>query len=152
MEQLDRTDIKLIKLLQENARYSLKYLAEKVELSTPAVSSRIEKLQNSGVIKGYSARIDQYKLGFNITAFINLEVPPTGKPDFYQYIDTCPNVLECNCVTGSYSMLIKVAFRTTMELDGFIGFLQKRFGTTNTLIVFSTAVDPRGVDPELADQ
>jgi Lrp/AsnC family leucine-responsive transcriptional regulator len=152
MEQLDSTDIKLLKLLQENARYSLKYLAEKVELSTPAVSSRIEKLQNTGVIKGYSVTIDQYKLGFNITAFINLEVPPTGKPDFYQYIETCSNVLECNCVTGSYSMLIKVAFKTTMELDGFIGFLQKSFGVTNTQIVFSTAVEPRGVDPDLSEQ
>ncbi len=149
---MDSTDIKLLKLLQENARYSLKYLAEKVELSTPAVSSRIEKLQNTGVIKGYSVTIDQYKLGFNITAFINLEVPPTGKPDFYQYIETCSNVLECNCVTGSYSMLIKVAFKTTMELDGFIGFLQKSFGVTNTQIVFSTAVEPRGVDPDLSEQ
>lgn len=150
MEQLDQIDIKLIKLLQENARYSLKSLAEKVNLSTPAVSWRIEKLQDLGIIQGYTAIIDQFKLGFNITAFINLEVPPTGKEVFYSFIETCPNVLECNCVTGNYSMLIKVAFKTTMELDGFIGVLQKKFGVTNTLIVFSTAVKPRGVDPSLS--
>ena len=125
MEHLDKTDIQLIKLLQENARYSLKMLSEKVNLSTPAVSTRIDKLQTMGIIKGYTAIVDQLKLGFIITAFINLEVPPKGKPEFYEYIETCPNVLECNCVTGNYSMLIKVAFKNTIELDTFIGILQK---------------------------
>lgn len=76
MDKLDRTDIKLIKLLQDNARYSLKYLAEQVCLSTPAVSSRIDKLEKNGYIKGYTAVIDRNALGFSITAFINLEVPP----------------------------------------------------------------------------
>ena len=52
LDKLDRTDIKLIKLLQDNARYSLKYLAEQVCLSTPAVSSRIDKLEKNGYIKG----------------------------------------------------------------------------------------------------
>ena len=151
MEQLDKTDIQLIKLLQENARYSLKLLSEKVNLSTPAVSTRIDKLQSMGIIKGYTAIVDQLKLGFIITAFINLEVAPKGKPEFYEYIETCPNVLECNCVTGNYSMLIKVAFRNTIELDSFIGILQKKFGVTNTLLVFSTAVEPRGVDPTLTE-
>ena len=56
-----------------------------------------------------------------------------------------PNVLECNCVTGEYSMLMKVAFQSTMDLDIFIGQLQK-FGKTSTQIVFSTQVGPRGVD------
>lgn len=149
LDKLDRTDIKLIKLLQDNARYSLKYLAEQVCLSAPAVSSRIDKLEKNGYIKGYTAVIDRNALGFSITAFINLEVPPGGKPVFYQFISTCPNVIECNCVTGKFSMLIKVAFRSTMELDGFIGQLQKRFGTTETQIVFSTAVEPRGIDPAL---
>lgn len=150
MEQLDKTDIQLIKLLQENARYSLKLLSEKVNLSTPAVSTRIDKLQSMGIIKGYTAVVDLLKLGFIITAFINLEVPPKGKPEFYEYIETNPNVLECNCVTGNYSMLIKVAFKNTIELDSFIGVLQKRFGVTNTLVVFSTPVESRGVDPSLA--
>ena len=152
MEHLDKTDIQLIKLLQENARYSLKMLSEKVNLSTPAVSTRIDKLQTMGIIKGYTAIVDQLKLGFIITAFINLEVPPKGKPEFYEYIETCPNVLECNCVTGNYSMLIKVAYKNTIELDTFIGILQKKFGVTNTLLVFSTAVEPRGVDPSLAEK
>ena len=142
---MDKVDIKLIKLLQENARYPLKHLAEQVFLSPPAVSARIEKLEQSGVITGYGASVDKLKLGYNITAFINLEVSPKEKDEFYPFIKACPNVLECNCVTGKYSMLIKVAYHTTMELDAFIGQLQK-FGNTETQIVFSTAVEPRGIE------
>ena len=52
---------------------------------------------------------------------------------------------ECNCVTGTYSMLLKVVFPSTLELDLFIGKLQK-FGRTSTQIVFSTPVAPRGID------
>ncbi|MEQ8156984.1 MAG: Lrp/AsnC family transcriptional regulator [Clostridiaceae bacterium] len=140
---MDKIDLKLIGLLQENARYPLKYLANEVFLSTPAVSARIEKLEAAGVIKGYNAQVDPLKLGYNIKAFINLEMTPKQKSEFYPFIAECPNVLECNCVTGKYSMLIKVAYRTTVELDIFIGELQK-FGNTETQIVFSTAVD-RGI-------
>ena len=69
---------------------------------------------------------------------------PKQKVEFYPFIASCPNVLECNCVTGKYSMLIKVAYHTTLELDAFIGELQK-FGNTETQIVFSTAVEHRGI-------
>lgn len=142
---MDEIDLKLIKLLQENARYPLKHLAEEVFLSPPAVSSRIEKLEKAGIIKGYTANVDKLKLGYNITAFINLAMSPKEKPVFYPFISSCPNVIECNCVTGPYSMLIKVAYNTTMELDAFIGQLQK-FGNTETQIVFSTPVEHRGIN------
>ena len=66
---------------------------------------------------------------------MNMELEPVQKPEFYPYIENCPNVMECNCVTGDYSMFIKVCFHTTQELDGFIGQLQ-HFGKTQ--IVFST--------------
>lgn len=142
---MDKIDLKIIELLQKNARFPLKHLAEEVFLSTPAVSSRIEKLQEAGIITGYTANIDSVKLGYNIKAFINLEVSPKQKPEFYPFIKSCPNVLECNCVTGKYSMLIKVAYHTTEELDAFINEIQK-FGNTETQIVFSTAVEHRGIN------
>ena len=141
---MDDIDRKLIGLLQENARYSLKQLAEHVFLSSPAVSSRIERLEKEGYIIGYQAQVDPQKLGYHITAFINLEMEPPQKATFYPFIQACPNVLECDCVTGMYSMLIKVAFPSTEELDTFIGQLQK-FGKTQTQIVFSTAVRTRGI-------
>ncbi len=141
---MDAIDLKLISLLQKNARYSLKQLAEQVFLSSPAVSSRIERLERDGFVRGYQAEIDEEKLGFHIIAFINLEMTPKQKNTFYPFISECPNVLECYCVTGQYSMLIKVAFPSTQQLDMFIGKLQK-FGNTSTQIVFSSAVRPRGI-------
>lgn len=147
---MDKIDFKIIELLQKNARYPLKHIAEEVFLSTPAVSARIEKLEQSGVITGYAARVDPFKLGYNIKAFINLEMTPKQKAEFYPFIAECPNVLECNCITGKYSMLIKVAYHTTLELDTFIGKLQK-FGNTETQIVFSTAVEARGIDVSSED-
>ena len=114
MEKTDRIDEQIIRTLQENARIPLKALAEKVFLSSPAVSARIERLEREGIITGYHASVDRLKLGYHITAFINLEVEPCQKQEFYPYIKKCPNVLECSCVTGNYSMLIKVAFPSTM--------------------------------------
>jgi Lrp/AsnC family leucine-responsive transcriptional regulator len=142
---MDKIDKKLITLLQENARTPLKALAAKVFLSSPAVSARIEKLEKDGIIDGYEVKINQLSLGYHITAFINLEVAPNQKPEFYPFVTSCPNVVECNCVTGNYSMLLKVIFPSTMELDTFIGQLQK-FGRTSTQIVFSTPVAPRGIN------
>lgn len=141
---MDKIDATLISALQENARIPIKTLTKKVFLSSPAISARIEKLEKQGLISGYHAMVNQYKLGYHIKAFINLELPPNQKPDFYPFIRACPNVVECNCVTGNYSMLIKVIYHSTMELDEFIGQLQK-FGPTQTQIVFSTPVEPRGV-------
>ena len=142
---MDDIDRKILKLLQDNARISLKAVAEQTFLSSPAVSARIEKLEKDEIITGYHATIDPMKLGYHIVAFINLDVMPEDKPKFYAYASEIPNVLECNCVTGDYSMLMKVAFQSTVELDIFIGQLQK-FGKTSTQIVFSTHVGPRGVD------
>ena len=144
---MDKIDVKMITLLQENARYPLKFLASQVFLSAPAVSSRIDKLEKQGIILGYNTVIDKQKLGYHITAFINLEMTPNQKPEFYPFIQQCPNVLECNCVTGSFSMLIKVAFHSTQELDTFIGQLQ-HFGNTSTQIVFSTPVANREITIE----
>lgn len=144
---MDKIDAKLITLLQQNARTPLKVLASNVFLSAPAVSSRIEKLEKQGIILGYNAVVDNQKLGYHITAFVSLEISANQKQEFYPFIKKCPNVLECNCVTGSYSMLIKVIFPSTQELDAFIGQLQ-HFGNTSTQIVFSTPVPHReiGVD------
>lgn len=142
---MDQIDAALIAALQENARVAVKALTKKVFLSPPAVSARIGKLEKEGIITGYHACVDPFRVGYHIKAFINLQMSPGQKPVFYPFIRSCPNVVECDCVTGSYSMLIKVIFHSTMELDEFIGKLQK-FGPTETQIVFSTPVEPRGVD------
>ena len=114
------------------------------ESRVPAVSARMARLESSGTITGYQAQVDAPKLGYMVKAFINLDMDPQRKPEFYPYIQSCPHVVECNCVTGDYSMLIEVLFGTTQELDQFINHLQQ-FGRTRTQIVFSTPVEHRGV-------
>ena len=142
---MDKIDKKLVTLLQQNARMPLKALAEQVFVSSPAVSARLERLEKENIIVGYEAKVNPLKLGYHITAFINLEIVPAQKPEFYPFVRDCHNVIECNCVTGDYSMLLKVAFASTIDLDTFIGQLQK-FGRTSTQIVFSTPVETRGID------
>ena len=141
---LDDTDKKIIELLQQNGRTPLKKIADEVFLSPPTVSARIDRLEKDGVITGYSAHVNPEAFDYHIKAFINLEVEPVQKKEFYPYIEAIPNVVECNCVTGDYSMLIEVFFHTTTDLDLFIGQLQ-RFGRTKTQIVFSTSVEHRGI-------
>lgn len=144
-KQLDAIDLQILNLLQKNGRISIKDLAAQVYLSSPAVSSRIEQLEKNNYISGYQAVVNPIKMGYPIKAFVNLEVEPIRKKEFYPYIQGCNNVIECNCVTGDYSMLLEVLFPSTSELDGFIGELQ-RFGRTKTLIVFSTSVEHRGIE------
>ena len=149
-KELDNIDKSIIRILQENARTPVKDIAKEVFLSSPAVSARIERLEKRGILTGYHATVNPMLFGYHIKAFINLEVEPAQKKEFYPFIDRIPNVIECNCVTGAYSMLIKVCFPSTMELDTFIGQLQK-YGNTETQIVFSTPVQPRGIDIRAVD-
>ena len=109
-----------------------------------------KKMEEKGFITGYHAQIDPVALGYHIKALINLEVVPEDKKEFYPFAKACPNVIECNCVTGDYSMVLEVLFPSTVELDQFIGELQ-RFGRTKTLIVFSTSVEHRGITAEVRE-
>lgn len=143
-ETLDHIDIKILNILQEDASTPIKEIAAQVFLSSPAVSARIERMERQGYILGYHAQVNPVALGYHIKAFINLEVEPVRKKEFYPYIKQAGNVIECNCVTGDYSMLLEVLFPSTVELDQFIGELQS-YGRTKTLIVFSTSVEHRGL-------
>ncbi|MBQ9233159.1 MAG: Lrp/AsnC family transcriptional regulator [Lachnospiraceae bacterium] len=140
--KLDEVDEKILEILQDNARTSLKDIAEQVFLSPTAVGTRIDRMLEEGVLEGFTTRLNPEAMGHYVKAFINLQVEPAQREEFYEYIDGVLNVIECNCVTGDYSMLIEVRFPTTTELDNFIVELQ-RFGKTKTQIVFSTCVKHR---------
>ena len=143
---MDAIDLKLITLLQKNARTPLKVLASQVFLSSPATAARIEKLENDGIISSYSANIDMKKAGFPIIAFIQLDLDPKLKPTFYPFVRSHPHVLECSCITGPVSYTHLRAHETE-ALDAFIGELNG-FGHTETQIAFSTPQPPRGIGLE----
>lgn len=144
MKKIDAIDRKIIQMLQSNARTTIKEIAAAVYLSSPSVAARISKMEEEGLIVGYHAQVNPLLLNYNIKAFIHLDLQPSQKEEFYPFVRSVPNVVECNCVTGEYSMLIEVLFETTDELDDFINSLQK-FGKTMTQIVFSTSVHQREV-------
>lgn len=142
MQGFDNIDQQLIGLLQENARCSIKQLAQSVFMSPPAVAARLSRLEKSGAIMGYRTQIDLQMFGYNVMAFISLKLEPADKQKFARSIASFPNVMECSNVTGDYSMLIKACFHDTRELDALVGELQK-YGKTYTQIVLSNIVGPR---------
>lgn len=142
---MDKIDRKIINSLQKNARASLKDLSKECFISSPAIAARINKLERSGIINGYHSSIDIEKIGFHVRAFIQVQLEPRQKDEFYPYVQSIPNVVECNCVTGDYSEIMEVIFPSTTDLDNFINTIQQRFGKTSTQIVFSTSVQHRGI-------
>lgn len=140
MRTLDEIDKKILNRLRQNGRVSLKELSAEVFLTMPAVSARIEKLEKEGFIRGYHASVDMGKLGYGIKAFIQITVKPEDHKRFYEFARGEKCILECNHITGNYSMLLKAVFPTTVMLDEFVGRMQA-FGKTETHIVFSTAVE-----------
>lgn len=149
--RLDCIDHKILNLLQENARMTLKEIASKVFLSSPATSARMERLEKEGYITGFHASVNREMMGYNIKAFINVVVDAKLKEEFINEMQQCKNVIECNCITGDYAMLIEVIHASTEELERFVCRLQK-YGKTQTQIVYSTAVEHRELlpDPDVA--
>ncbi len=149
--KLDFIDHQIISLLQENARMSLKQIASRVYLSSPAASARMDKLEREGYITGFHASINREMMGYPIKAFVTLAVDAKLKDEFLNYMTQCRNVIECNCITGDYAMLLEVVYPSTEELEQFVGKLQ-RYGKTKTQIVFSTAIERREPLPELVTE
>lgn len=144
MGNIDDIDKKIISLLIRNARMPLKLLAEQVFLTSPTVSCRIKRLENKGIISGYKAIIDPAQLGYHIMAYVNLAMPPYKRDAFTAFIKECSNVQECYHVAGTYSMIIRVYFKSVMELNNFVTKLQD-YGKTQTQIVLSTVINQREV-------
>ena len=144
MITLARVDMKIIELLQNNARMSLKDISSQVFLTSPAVSARIEKMERAGIIEGYHAQINREAFSLQIKAFVNVKSDPPMKKDLYKYVRAVKNVIQCDCVTGDYEIFLEVLFHNTRELDLFLDDLQK-YGETKTQIVFSSAVEHRGL-------
>ncbi|BBF44861.1 transcriptional regulator, AsnC family [Lachnospiraceae bacterium KM106-2] len=126
---------------------TIKNIANKISLSAPAVSNRIDKMEREGYIQSYHAIIDTSRLGYESKAFVRVEVRAALEEKFFKMINEKKNVVSCNAISGEYTMLLEVMFRTTKELDDFLGELQG-YGKTLTNIVFSTYIEHRGIELE----
>ncbi|NVJ00724.1 Lrp/AsnC family transcriptional regulator [Myxococcus sp. AM009] len=118
---LDELDHRIIDMLQRDGRATQLELSRAVKLSQPAVAERIRKLEERGVITGYSARVDAAKLGKDITAFIGVSIEhPKYFDEFLKQVLSLPDVLECHRVAGQDSYLLKVKSANTRSLDSLL--------------------------------
>ncbi|HYO73046.1 MAG TPA: Lrp/AsnC family transcriptional regulator [Archangium sp.] len=118
---MDELDHRLVDLLQRDGRATQLELSRSVGLSQPAVAERIRKLEERGIITGYTARVDASKLGKDITAFIGVSIEhPKFFDGFARKVLAMPEVLEAHRVAGQDSYILKVRTRNTRTLDSLL--------------------------------
>jgi len=133
----------ILQQLEADARISITEIGKRVGLSGPAVSERIKKMEDEGIITGYTTNIDYDTIGLTVNAFITLKSSLTHA-GVLKKIEEIPEILECYSITGYNCLMMKVATPTTKRLEAIIGQLQQ-FGETNTSIILSEAFKKRGV-------
>jgi len=141
MAHLDRIDVQLLALLQDNGRISQHDLAKAVGLSAPAVAERLRKLEDRGIIRRFTAQLDAKRLGWDITAFIFVGM--TGSkfyPEFRERAEETAQVVECHSITGQGSHILKIRAENTAALEALLAEIQAWPGVqwTQTSIVLST--------------
>lgn len=140
---MDKIDVKILSLLEEDGRMPVKEISSRINLTSPAVSERIKKLEKQGVIHGYQAILNHHALGYLIRAIVNITMKVEKYPQFYELAEKDPSIVECYHVTGSYTMTIIVAVKEVNGLEKLLNRIQK-FGDTNTQIILSTPFDRKG--------
>jgi Transcriptional regulators len=137
---IDEMDVQIMNLLKIDARRPVEAMAGELGIEVSELTYRMDNLEKAGFIKGYYTDIDLEKIGYRIKAFIMISVLPEDQRKFYDFIQKEDSILECSHITGPFSMLMKVVFPSTADLDTFIGQLQE-FGRTETQVVFSTVLE-----------
>jgi Lrp/AsnC family leucine-responsive transcriptional regulator len=133
LHQLDEIDVTIIDILQKNGRTRRNDLAQAVDLSIPSVSERLKKLEENGIITGYTAYVDPKKVGKDITAFINVTVDSSKHYNsFIEHARTTDEILEIHSVTGSGTHLIKIRTENTSTLEKLLSKIQAWSGVVNT--------------------
>lgn len=143
-KDIDEIDLKILKILQNDARVTVKAIAKELFISAPTVKTRIDDMTKKGIIKGYYTEIDNSIFENVIKCYIEIEVSPTLKDELYKMLNESRQVIECDRVTGEYSLISKVVFKNTVEMDKFINMLQ-HFGRTRTQIIFSSIINRRKI-------
>lgn len=115
---MDSTDLKILERLQRNARAKASVIGQEVNMSVSAVIERIRKMEESGVIGGYTVVLNPKKLGRQVTALVMVKTQPPGAYDLLaQDLVTLPHVVECSNITGEFDFLIKVVACTLDEVN-----------------------------------
>jgi len=141
---LDDIDRRLLRELQENARLSLAELGRRINLSSPAVAERVQRLERDGVVTGYRAAVDPKALGFPIAAFVRIRPTTRQLQKIPELAREVPEVVECHRVTGEDCFVLKLHLRAMDDLEDILD----RFivlGQTTTSIIHSSPVAGRAL-------
>jgi Lrp/AsnC family transcriptional regulator, leucine-responsive regulatory protein len=123
MHLLDATDIRILQLLQHDAKINNKEMADKLGKSITPVYERIRKLEEGGYIRGYVALLDKDKIGKHLTAFTTVQLKEhsaTALRGFEREVIKFPEVMECYHLTGRFDFLTKIAIRDMNEYNDFL--------------------------------
>ncbi|MET7289913.1 Lrp/AsnC family transcriptional regulator [Streptomyces sp. NPDC005573] len=143
-ESLDDTDARILDALQRDGRASYAELARAVSMSPSAVTERVRRLEESGVIRGYSAVVDPERLGLGIMAFVRLRYPTGNYRPFHDLVASTPEIMEAHHVTGEDCFVLKVVARSMRDLERTTGRIAG-LGAVTTSVVYSSPLPNRAL-------
>ena len=149
MHTIDEIDIKILDLLQNNSRIKRNVVAEKIGLSLPSVTDRMNRLEENGTIESYITKLNHKLLGKDITAFIFVTSDSSAHyKDFISHANQTPGILECHSITGDGSHILKIRTENTSSLEKLLAKIQSWKGvrSTRTSIVLSSHKEEFTID------
>ena len=152
---LDRIDKKLLQILAEDSSVTATELAAMVNLSIPAVNKRIQKMKQTGIIRKFTLQTDPEAVGKPISAYMLLVLQQGAKMEtLMEFIQSDPDVLECNGVTGEYDYLLKICASNVGALQKKINRLKKYGGVvkSHTLLCLSEYKNSVSVMPDAEEE
>ena len=142
---MDEIDLRILRMLSDNARMTFSELADQVGLSAPSTADRVRRLEERGILLGYSTQVSPEAIGLGMTAFISVTLTGNdGRRGFLSGVAALTEVVECHHIAGDDDYLLKVHVDGTRGLESFISDRLKAIrgvGRTRTTVVLSTTVD-----------
>ncbi|MBD0832092.1 Lrp/AsnC family transcriptional regulator [Aestuariibaculum sediminum] len=143
---LDALNWKILKCLQQNARQSNAEIGRQVGISSPAVSERIKKMEDAGIILGYKTVVSPLDMGYQLKAIITLRAFIGKLKPFLEKVKTYDEVLNCYRITGNENIVMEVVLKNQKHLETFIDQLII-YGETKTQIVLSHVTRFKEIKP-----
>ncbi len=144
--KIDSLNSKILKCLQQNARQSNAEIGRQVGISSPAVSERIKKMEDFGVIENYRAIVSPFEIGYQLKAIITLRAFMGKLKPFLVKVKTYDEVINCYRITGDENIVMEVVLKDHNHLEAFIDQLII-YGESKTQIVLSRVVKQKEVKP-----
>ena len=137
--KMDTLNWKILKCLQDNARQSNAEIGRQVGITSPAVSERIRKMEDAGIINGYYANLSSLEMGYQLKAIITLRAFMGKLKPFLEKVKTFNEVVNCYRITGNENIVMEVVLKNQLHLESFID-QPIIYGETKTQIVLSNVI------------